>query len=273
MGIYSYFWKSGQGFLVILVFFALSFWDATQIQGKAILPTFAVVVGIADYAEIGDKNGDLRYAEKDAKAFVQFLKSSAGGSVPAQNIILLLNRQATRTNILKALKLFAKAPENARIIYFFSGHGETGSFIPADYAITKKGLSHESIKAAFRQSKARMKWCLADACLSGSIQQESLVVNKPKVGNTLQVTPTNVLVFMSSRKGQLSQESGFLQQGMFTYFLLDGLKGAADADSNRLITVRELYRYVKTKVTAFSRHRQSPLLYGKFDKEMIMSRI
>ena len=39
-----------------------------------------------------------------------------------------------------------------------------------------------------------------------------------------------------------------LGHGVFTYYLLDGLKGKADLDADGIITVDEAYTYVSKKV-------------------------
>ena len=55
--------------------------------------TYAVVVGISDYQ---DKDiPDLRFADKDAEAFANFLRSPAGGSLDGDHLKVLTNKDAT----------------------------------------------------------------------------------------------------------------------------------------------------------------------------------
>jgi uncharacterized caspase-like protein len=57
-----------------------------------------------------------------------------------------------------------------------------------------------------------------------------------------------------------------LGHGLFTYYLLEGLKGAADADGDRLVTVQELYAYVERQVVQRSRAvgaSQHPIMKGE----------
>ena len=75
--------------------------------------TYAVIVGVADYKNFEKGNGDLKYTINDARLFKEFLLSKKGGSVPEENVILLLDEQASRANIIKtASELFAKAATN-----------------------------------------------------------------------------------------------------------------------------------------------------------------
>ena len=51
------------------------------------------------------------------------------------------------------------------------------------------------------------------------------------------------MILAAGGADQLAQESDELEHGYFTFFLLEGLRGAADRDSNQLISLDEAYRY------------------------------
>jgi hypothetical protein len=68
-------------------------------------------------------------------------------------------------------------------------------------------------------------------------------------------------------------ESGFLRQGVFSYFLIKGLKGAADRDQNKTITIQELFYYVHRETRSYAQRQgrdQKPVLIGKFDLRLIV---
>ena len=231
--------------------------------------TYAVVVGIADYQISNYQNGDLRFADHDARRFQDFLQSTAGGSVPAQNIALLTNQAATKAAILRAMRIFEKATTRDRVIFYFSGHGLRGGFLPYDVRTTDGTtiLSHKEVKAGFKASAAATKLCIADACLSGSMTVRE-AWNAP-ASKTL--TASNVVLMLSSRSTQQSVESGSRRGGVFTYFLLNGLAGKADANRNRIVTIEELYNYLSPRIRRDTPNQQSPLFYGKFSDDLPMS--
>ena len=75
----------------------------------------AVVVGISDYQDPGIP--DLRFADKDAEAFANFLRSKAGGSVHSDNLQLLTNAHATAGRIAEALDaIIEKAKKDDLVI-------------------------------------------------------------------------------------------------------------------------------------------------------------
>ena len=231
--------------------------------------TYAVIVGIADYKLSDYRNGDLRYADQDARRFGEFLQSTTGGAVPAQNIVLLTNRNATKAAIVQALRLFEKAAPPDRVIFYFSGHGLAGGFLPYDVSATNPAtvLTHREVKAAFKPSSASTKLCIADACLSGSMTtRETWNASAPK-----EAASPNVVLMLSSRSTQPSVESGLRRGGVFTYFLLSGLGGKADTDRNRTVTIKELYGYLAPRIRRDTPNHQSPLFYGRFSDNLVMS--
>ncbi|HKK87853.1 MAG TPA: caspase family protein, partial [Saprospiraceae bacterium] len=84
---------------------------------------YAVVVGISDYQDKGIP--DLRFADKDAEAFANFLRSPAGGSLDEDHLKVLINERATAAQFAIALDwLWEVAKENDKVILYFSGHGD-----------------------------------------------------------------------------------------------------------------------------------------------------
>lgn len=84
--------------------------------------TFAVIVGISDYED--PTIDDLQYAHCDAIRFAEFLKSERGGSVPEENIALLVNDGATRAAIANALQQRLGGACGAdKVVLYISGHG------------------------------------------------------------------------------------------------------------------------------------------------------
>lgn len=249
------FWLS----IVLVMFLSADIADPAPGQ------TYAVVVGISDYKILSYHNGDLQYADKDARRMAQFLQSIQGGSVPLSHIRLLLNEDATKSAIIQALSLFEKAKPGDRVIFYFSGHGLTHSFVPFDVRpnTPQTLLLHTDVKQAFRASQATTKLCVADACFAGAMTQ---LQRPPKTTGQHPAVPgeSTVAMLLAARSTQVAIEQGRLAGGTFTYFLLKGLAGGADADANRIVTIRELHDYVSPRVRQVTPNRQAPIFYGKF---------
>ena len=84
--------------------------------------SWALVVGINDYQNENILN--LRYAVEDALSIKNMLINQYG--FPRKNVRYLIDQEATRSNILKAMSnLTEAAGENDRVVFYFAGHGET----------------------------------------------------------------------------------------------------------------------------------------------------
>jgi uncharacterized caspase-like protein len=223
---------------------------------------YAVIVGVADYQGSGM---DLRYSDDDAYRFYAYLQSCEGG-VDAANISVLIDEAANKSNILATMeRVFAKAGPEDMLIFYFSGHGTEGAFCPEDATNQYSSLlSHDEIKSVFKRHPAKYKIVFADACFSGSIYE-----GKPTQSSSAPTSQeTNIAIIMSSSSTETSQENVKIRQGAFSYYLLKGLKGAADRNSDKVITLVELFPYIKANVLNFTQNKQTPFIIGNASQEM-----
>jgi uncharacterized caspase-like protein len=217
---------------------------------------YAVLVGVSEYKQSED---NLTYSHSDAIEMYEMLNLQTS----ANHLKLLTNQQATRNNIISvAQALFSQAEADDIVIFFFSGHGNKGCFMAHD-----RPLYFNALKDIFKQTKAKRKMIFADACLVGTLR-----ASNNNSSNSHRSVGADVLLFLSSRSNQDSQELHSLKNGLFTYFLLAGLKGAADTNKDRAITARELFDFVNPKVKEKSEGSQVPVMWGKFDENMVILR-
>ena len=200
--------------------------------------TYAIVIGVADYKNYSSYSGDLTYTINDARKFYDFLRSKKGGAVPSENIVFLTDARASKANIIaKAKALFSKAQKNDRVIFYFSGHGSKGCFVPYDVTLTGENMLYFSeVKAIFRCAKCDTKLLFADACFSGSMKGLKDKTISENIQKEIKTTSSmNIAVMMSCSGNETSMELGDLQQGIFTYYLIQGLGGKANRDNNSYV--------------------------------------
>ena len=229
---------------------------------------YAVIVGVAKYNHINS----LNYSDDDAYRFYAFLKSPEGGALQDDQLAVLIDEAATRDNILNTLRnTFSKAGPNDLVLFYFSGHGEAGAFLPYDFNGYSFKLTHSSLRTIFDQSKAKNKVCIADACHSGSLDKSvksTWASSFDGYYQALQNSRGGLALFMSSKGEETSMEINGLRQGIFTYYMMDGLRGNADYNRDKVITIQELYSYVTQKVKSYTGNRQSPVIHGSYDQNM-----
>ena len=239
-----------------------------EVDQDSEIKIWAVVVGVARYQHMPV----LKYTDDDAYHTYAFLKSPEGGALPDNQIKVLIDEDATRSNILRAMRnVFLKADETDVVILYFSGHGLPGSFLPVDFDGFNNKVAHDDVKRIFQESKAKHKLCLADACHSGSLtamRTAPLASTLKKYYSAFDNSTGGTALLMSSKGEEYSLEDKGLRQGIFSHYLIRGLKGEADRNKNKIVTVQELYDFVFKKVRNYTGNAQSPTLTGSFDPRM-----
>ena len=76
---------------------------------------------------------------------------------------------------------------------------------------------------------------------------------------------------LSSKKDEYSLEDQGLRQGVFSHYLMRGLKGEANLNHDKIIDITELYNYVQGKVKKYTNGLQSPNISGNYDPKMPVS--
>ena len=105
----------------------------------------------------------------------------------------------------------------------------------------------------------------ADACFSGKLREEKSSASTTAIRAA---KTADVMLFLSSRSNELSIERRNMKNGFFTTYLLKGLRGNADTNSDRTITAKELFNFVSKGVSSISNNKQHPVMWGKFNDNM-----
>ncbi len=232
---------------------------------------WAVIVGIASY----DHMPVLRFTDDDAYRIYAFLKSPEGGALPDEQIELLIDESATRQNIVEAMtQTFRQAGADDLILFYFSGHGLPGAFLPIDYDGLNQKLFHQQVSNILKNSSAKFKICIADACHSGGL----FAMRSPDARTTLSSyydqlaeAKSSTALIMSSKSDETSLEASGLRHGVFSHFLIRALKGEADQNQNKIVSIQELFNFVYKNVRAYTGNLQSPVLRGSYDPDMPVS--
>lgn len=210
--------------------------------------TFVLIAGVSNY---GDENVNLSQTTKDAKRFKEVMQSQT------RDITTLTSSYATRSNIKEKLRAICnRAGANDRVIFFFSGHGMPNALYTYDGA-----LPYSELVDILSSSSAKEKICFIDACHAGSLAEDATANSQNNRGwsNRAMRAPGQAF-FVSSRPEEYSLENGWIGAGFFTQALVKGLRGAADKDHNREVTVKELFNYIYKDIVRRSGDQQHPQL-------------
>ena len=107
-----------------------------------------------------------------------------------------------------------------------------------------------------------------DACYSGQTRDKDMLLAEARPISIVPVesaVPENFVVFSASSGSEISGSLPEAGHGLFSYFLMKGLEGEADANNDKKITNGELHSYVRSNVTRQAvrlGREQTPQLQG-----------
>ncbi len=227
--------------------------------------SWAVVIGIDKYKT---ENGfeKLEYAVNDAVKVRQYLVDELG--FDKDKVIPLDNEKATKHNIEQKLGDFLpkEVDVNDRVVIYFSGHGAIrkgkndesfGYLIPYDG--TEKSLYSTCIEMSnlcklSLMIPAKQVLIILDCCYSGMAGFTFKAGKElPKdIRGQVELfikTEGRQLITAGASGEKVVMSEKWKNHSVFTYYLLEGLKGGADYDKNKLVTIYELKAYLDEKVS------------------------
>jgi uncharacterized caspase-like protein len=234
--------------------------------------TRALIVGISKYEFIDT----LQYADVDAKMFADYLRQNNFWGIDKDDITLLLNNKAKYGDLtvqLQRIAMISKPGDN--LLFYFSGHGdvETQTIFNRGYLLAydtyssnymANGLRVDDLKDLFVTllSNNVKVIIVTDACRSGKLAGG--MKGAEFTAAAISSMWKNEIKILSSQPGQLSYEDKKWGngRGVFSYYLINGLNGDADANKDSSITLSELEMYVGSNVARETGNKQQPIFVG-----------
>jgi len=227
-------------------------------SGFAREDAYAVVVGISNYRQSALPK--VTYARKDAEAMKDYLVSVCG--FKEGNIKLLVDDDATLSDLTAYCEewLARNVRKGSFVFVYFAGHGTPSPDKGEAYIVPYDGepgfVSKLYPLSRLYSSLAALPTdqvvVALDACFSGAGGRSVMEQGKrPLVAVDLEKEAQklgNVAVIAAAAGNEISQDYDAKRHGLFTYYLLKGLRGEADSDDDGWVTLGELYNYAKPKV-------------------------
>ncbi|MFL2818621.1 MAG: caspase domain-containing protein [Candidatus Puniceispirillales bacterium] len=245
---------------------------------KANSNALALIVGVEGYK---NTNADALYADSDAKMFRDYASEKLG--ISEGRIKTLLNDNATEQEILLSVKEWLRRsakPNKSDIYVFFAGHGLASQdgknmyLLPHDGSprlLDDTAILRDRLFADLKATNPKSVTVFLDTCYSGVTRnEEMLIAGRPIVIKAKeQAIPDGFTLFSAASNEQISRPLEEAKHGMFSYFLMKGMEGDADANNDNRITARELHAYVEQNVVQQSSGSQTPELQGDKDRVLV----
>lgn len=80
------------------------------------------------------------------------------------------------------------------------------------------------------------------------------------------------IILSASGANELAKEDDQLKHGIFTYYLLKGLKGDADSDKDGFVTIDEIYSYLSDIIPRVTGRDQNPVKKGEVEGQIFIGK-
>ncbi len=234
-------------------------------------PHKGILIGINDY----DSASDLQLTDDDASD----MKTALEATIFNYNLNLLINR-VVKADIEASLANFQDLTDSSVFTFFYAGHGGIANNESYLYLSDGYRLYMSELRTMLQQLPGK-KWVIIDACNSGNFtellpgrdidnqmrsfneQFNSSVINA--FSQATRNGEPEFYVMTGSNTRQSSWENATLRNGVFSFFLLDGIGDVgvdnpqesfnytfnADVNDDGLVTMSEAYDYAAPKVEQF----------------------
>ncbi len=230
----------------------------SRVKGYEKKEDFALLFGISNYRE--KIIPEVKYASRDAEVMAKYLEHLAG--IPRSNIMVLTNDKVTKSDLEAYLEdwLSRRVTKNSRVFVYYAGHGAPDPQGKDAYVVPYDGNPDFPSKlyplsrmyGALNKLPNREIVVMLDSCFSGakgrSVASEGARPLVMSVENP-SLTVGKVTVVAASTGSQISSDYDKVRHGLFTYYLLRGIRGDADIEKHGVVNLGALYNYVRTKVS------------------------
>ena len=249
--------------------------EPPAIKAKRNKNAYAIVIGIENYRQ---KLPKADFATQDAKLVADYLTKAMG--YPEENVITLMNENATKSDFEKYFErwLTNNIEKGSTVFVYFSGHGapntKTGDayLVPYDgdpSFIAETGYSLKRMYAALGKLQAKEIIVALDSCFSGAGGRSVIAKGARPLVMNLQANVSmsrNITVLSASSGEQISSTYDEKGHGLFTYFLLKGIKDEDVVRKDGSLKMDDLFGYIKPQVERIARkqfnNEQTPQIMG-----------
>ena len=280
--------RAGWGCLVLLVGTISIGHCADDERGLRITPKEAllkhqqenwlVAIGVERFQDTSVS--PLQFCVEDAQGVYAFFVST-GLATKSQAYLVMTDAadprlRPTRRNLLKTVQYVCRqATEDSTILISFSGHGFMGEdgesyLLPEDGEVSllnDTAVSVSRLNEMLASAKAKRKILFIDACRNSPLRDSKGASAARREGfNKALGASDGQIILAACGKSQVSYEMPEARHGVFTYHLLQGLRGAAETDEDGFVNLSTLHAYLSKAVPRWCKSQlkqvQQPWLHG-----------
>ncbi len=228
--------------------------------GVSAVERVALVVGANNG---GPRRATLRYAGSDAREVAGVLRSIGG--VRRKNEVLVYEPTPARLRrafdeVARRTRAAAGRGNRVELIFYYSGHSDESGLL-----LDGQSVGYKALRQRLQSVPADVRVAILDSCASGAFTRQKGGTKRPPflVGSAQDVKGHAYLT--SSSADENAQESDRIGGSFFTHYLTTGLRGAADANGDRVVTLGEAYQFAFDETLARTETTQAGPQHAAYD--------
>lgn len=228
------------------------------------LRRFAMVIGANDG---GSDRVTLRYAGTDARAVAQVVEEIGGVRAGDVEVVLDPSKAALEASFVRlAARMRAARKPGTRIelIVYYSGHSDENGLL-----LSGVRYGYDNLRQQIRGMPADVNIAILDSCASGAFTRTKGGKRRPAfvvdAGNQVR----GHAFLSSSSADEAAQESDRIGASYFTHYLVSGLRGAADANRDHVVTLSEAYQFAYGQTVSRTRSTKHGPQHPAYDMHLV----
>ncbi|HXI57960.1 MAG TPA: caspase family protein, partial [Polyangia bacterium] len=224
---------------------------------------FVLLAGVDDG---GPSRARLRYAASDARAVGRVLQTLGG--VAPQDVVFVstANRAAFDSafaDIEQRLRAGAAAGVRSELLVYYSGHSDEDGLM-----VGRDRIAYDDLRARVQHVPADLRVVILDSCASGAFTRRKGGSKRAPFLLDASADMRGHAFLTSSAADERAQESDRIAASYFTYYLLSGLRGAADVNQDRRVTLQEAYQFASQETLARTERSQAGPQHAAYEFDL-----
>jgi len=227
------------------------------------LRRFVLLAGVDDG---GPTRTKLRYAASDARTVGHVLQTLGG--VAPEDIVFVstANRAAFDSafaDVEQRLRAGATPGVRRELLVYYSGHSDEDGLL-----VGRDRIGYDELRARVQRAPADLRVVILDSCASGAFTRRKGGVKRAPFLMDASSDMRGHAFLTSSAADERAQESDRISASYFTYYLVSGLRGAADMNQDRRVTLQEAYQFASQETLARTERSQAGPQHAAYEFDL-----
>ena len=190
------------------------------------------------------------------------------GGVAPEDIVFVstANRaafDAAFADVEQRLRAGATPGVRRELMVYYSGHSDEDGLL-----VGRDRVGYDELRARVQRAPADLRVVILDSCASGAFTRRKGGVKRAPFLMDASIDMRGHAFLTSSAADERAQESDRIAASYFTYYLVSGLRGAADMNSDKRVTLQEAYQFASQETLARTERSQAGPQHAAYEFDL-----